>query len=59
MRSPDADEMLWFADRWWWFPGSRIDAESEFEWRKGRAYLLELDGSAEEGIVFAGKVAAD
>ena len=59
MVSTDMDEQLWFAGRWWWFPGSRIDAESEFEWRNGRAYLLEHDGSAVEGIVFAGEVAPE
>jgi hypothetical protein len=26
----DTDAMLSFADRWWWFPGARIGAESEF-----------------------------
>jgi hypothetical protein len=45
--------MLWFADRWWWFPGSRIGAEPEFEWRDCKPYLLEPDGNAVEGIVFA------
>ncbi len=47
------DMMLWFADRWWWFPGSRIGAEPEFEWRDCKPYLLEPDGNAVEGIVFA------
>ncbi len=28
-----------FADRWWWFPGARIGAESKFEWRDNRVYL--------------------
>jgi hypothetical protein len=41
--------MLWFSDCWWWFPGSRIGADSEFEWRDYRLYLLEADGSAVEG----------
>ena len=41
--------MLWFSDRWWWFPGSRIGADSEFEWRDYRLDLLEADGSAVEG----------
>lgn len=36
MAQQDTDAMLWFADRWWWFPGSRIGAESEFEWRDKR-----------------------
>jgi hypothetical protein len=50
--------MLWFANRWWWFP-ARIDADSEFEWRDNRVYLLEPDGSAVEGIVFVGEVVPD
>jgi len=58
MVSTDMDQQLWFAGRWW-FPGSRIGAESEFEWRNGRAYLLEPDGSAVEGIVFVGEVELD
>src|SRR5208282_5060542 len=41
--------VLWFSDRWWWFPGSRIGADSEFEWRDYRLYLLEADGGAVEG----------
>ena len=45
----DMNAMLWFSDRWWWFPGSRIGADSEFEWRDYRLYLLEADGSAVEG----------
>ena len=52
----DTDEMLWFAGRWWRFPGARIGADSEFEWRDNRVYLLEVDGKAVEGIVFAGEV---
>ncbi len=59
MVSTDMDELLWFAGRWWWFPGARIGAESEFEWRNSRAYLLEPDGSAEEGIVFVDEVEFD
>jgi hypothetical protein len=35
MESTDMDQQLWFAGRWWWFPGSRIDAESEFEYSSG------------------------
>ena len=27
----DTQAMLWFAGRWWWFPGRRISAESQFE----------------------------
>ena len=45
----DMNAMLWFSDRWWWFPGSRIGADSEFEWRDHRLDLLEADGSAVEG----------
>lgn len=59
MVSTDMDELLWFAGRWWWFPGARIGAESEFEWRNSRAYLLEPDGSAVEGIVFVDEVEFD
>ena len=34
----DMNAMLWFSDRWWWFPGARIGADSwEFEWRDGKA----------------------
>ena len=38
------------------FPGRQISAESQFEWKNGRAYLLEPDGSAVEGILFVGEV---
>ena len=34
-------------------PGARIGAESEFESRNSRVYMLEPDGNAIEGIVFA------
>lgn len=50
---------LWFAGRWWWFPARQISAESQFEWKNGRTYLLEPDGSAVEGILFVGEVATD
>ena len=59
MAYPHMHEMLWFAGRWCWFPGSHIDADSEFEWRNGRAYLLEPDGTAIEGILFVGEIATD
>ena len=52
-------EMLWVGGQCWWFPGSLIDAESEFEWRDHRVYLLEADGNAVEGILFAGEMATD
>src|SRR5882672_849199 len=52
MAYPDTDEMLWLGGRWWWFPGRQISAESQFEWKNGRAYLLEPDGRAVEGILF-------
>jgi hypothetical protein len=48
--------MLRFADRGWCFPGSRIDSESEFEWRDSGAYLLEPDGTAVKGILCVGEV---
>jgi hypothetical protein len=59
MAFPEMDSRLWFADRWWWFPGSRIGGESEFEWRDNRVYLLEPDGRVVEGIVFLGEVTPD
>jgi hypothetical protein len=59
MTYPRIDEMVWVGGHWWWFPGRQISAESQFEWRNDRAYLLEPDGSAVEGIVFAGEVAPD
>ena len=52
----DTETMLWFAGRWWWFPSAQIGAESVFEWRDNRVYLLEPDGSAVEGIVFVGEI---
>ena len=55
----DTQAMLLFADRWLWFPGAQIGADSEFEWRDNRVYLLEPDGSAVEGIVFVGEIAPD
>jgi hypothetical protein len=48
--------MLWISDRWWWFPGSQIGADSEFEWRGSGVYLLKADGTAVEGILFVGEV---
>ncbi len=56
MAYPRKDEMVWVVGRWWWFPGARIDADSQFEWRDHRVYLLEPDGTAREGILFAGEV---
>ena len=56
MAHPRNDEMLWFGEQLWWFPGRRISADSEFEWRDHRVYLLESDGTAVEGILFAGEV---
>jgi hypothetical protein len=53
----DMDAMLWFGERWCWFPGAQIGAESEFEWRDNRVFLLEPDGSAVEGIVSVGEIA--
>lgn len=50
MRSPDSNDLLSFADRWWWFPGNEINPESEFEWRDRKAYLLKPDGSTVKGI---------
>ena len=59
MAHPRMDDMLWFGGRWWWFPGTRIDADSEFEWRDNKVYLLEPDGTAVEGILFVGEIATD
>lgn len=55
----DTQAMLWFAGRCWWFPGTQIGAESIFEWRDNRVFLLEADGSAVEGILFVGEVVRD
>jgi hypothetical protein len=54
MAYPHNEEMVWVGGRWWWFHGSSIDAESIFEWRDNRVYLLEPDGSVAEGILFVG-----
>lgn len=59
MAYPKMDEMLWFGGRYWWFPGGQIGAESIFEWRDNRVFLLEPDGSAVEGILFVGEVATE
>jgi len=59
MAHPRMDEMSWFAGRWWWFTGRQITEESQFECKNGRAYLLEPDGSAVEGILFVGEVALE
>jgi hypothetical protein len=59
MTGREMNAMLWFSGRWWWFPGARIAADLEFEWRDNRLYLLERYGSAVEGIVFAGEVDPD
>jgi hypothetical protein len=51
------DAMLWFAGRWWWFPTASTSLDSaEFEWRSDRVFLLALDGSAVEGILFVGEI---
>jgi hypothetical protein len=60
MKCLDTDAMLWFGNRWWWFPTANADLESaEFEWRDNRVYLLKSDGSAVEGILCAGEVELD
>ena len=59
MAYPQVDEMVWVGARWWWFPDAQIGAGSLFEWKNGRAYLLKPDGSAVEGILFAGEVSLD
>ena len=45
----DTEGMISIGGRWWWFP-ARIDADSEFEWRDNRVYLLEPNGNTLEGI---------
>jgi hypothetical protein len=59
MAYPQKGEMVCVVGHWWWFPGAQIGAESEFEWRDNRVYLLEPDGTAREGILFAGDVATE
>jgi hypothetical protein len=59
MTSPRNDEMVRVAGRLWWFPGRRIKADSEFEWRDRRVYLLEPDGTTIQGILFVGEVSTD
>jgi hypothetical protein len=59
MAYPHKDEMIWVGGRCWWFPGRQISAESQFEWRDNRVYLLESEGSAVEGILFVGEVSPD
>jgi hypothetical protein len=50
MAQQDSEAMLWFGGRWWWFPGAQIGTESEFEWRGGKGFLLDLNGKTVEGI---------
>lgn len=59
MAYPRNDELVRVAGRLWWFPGRQINVESQFEWNNGRAYLLEPDGTAVEGILFVGDVATE
>jgi hypothetical protein len=59
MAYPRNDELIRVDGRLWWFPGRRISGDSEFEWRDHRVYLLEPDGTATEGILFAGEVSPD
>jgi len=47
----DTEGMIWIGGRWWWFPGARIDTDSEFEWRgDGMLCLHEDTGNVVEGI---------
>ena len=51
MARQDMVRMLWFADRWWSFPGAKIELDSEFEWRgDGELYLCDSVGNVVEGI---------
>ena len=50
MAYPQKDEMVSVGGRWWWFPGALIGAESEFEWRDNRVFLMEHGGTAVERI---------
>lgn len=60
MAYPQMKEMLWFAGHWWWFPTASTDSDSLIlEWRNNRVYLLQADGTAIEGILFAGEVSRD
>lgn len=59
MAYPHNEEMVWVGGHWWWFLGRRITVESQFEWRDDRAYLLEQDGSAVQGIMFVGEVSPE
>jgi len=57
MPRQNMDAMLWFANRWWWFPTASTSLDSaEFEWRSDRVFLLALDGGAVEGILFVGEI---
>lgn len=59
MAYPRNDEVVRVGERLWWFPGARISADSEFEWRDHRVYMLESDGTAREGILLVGEVALE
>ena len=59
MAYPHNDELVSVGGRFWWFPSAQIGAESIFEWRDNRVFLLQPDGSAVEGILFVGEVPLD
>jgi hypothetical protein len=59
MACPEMYEMVWIGGGWWWFPQRQITPESQLEWKNGRAYLLEPDGRAVEGILFVGEIAIE
>lgn len=52
MAYPHNEEMVRVGGRCCGSP-EQISAGSQFEWKNGRVYLLEPDGSAVEGTLFA------
>lgn len=44
---------------WWSFLGGELDAESEFEGRGNRVFLLQPDSRAVERIAFVGEIAPE
>jgi hypothetical protein len=56
MAYPHNEELVRVGEQLWWFPGKRISVDSEFGWRDHKVCLLEPDGTAAEGILFAGEI---
>jgi hypothetical protein len=59
MAYPHNEEMVWVGGRRWWFPSSRTDAESEFEWRDKSVFLLVTDGTPWRALCSRAKVVPD